>query len=704
MSERGGKQEPGTRVRRRDFLKLAGAAALSGIPAGARVAAAGRVVVVVDAGDAAAASGPVRRAAERLCTELAAKGATANVVTSVADAAGAGLVVVATGPQAELARGFKVSGGDLVAEGFRLAPGQVRLGSGRAPAVLVSAIDARGFVYGLLELAERVQFGGDEKGALGGLRIEHALEERPANETRSVGRYFCCELEDKPWYYDKEFWRGYLDTLVASRFNRFCLAFGLEYDFPRGVTDDYFHLPYPYLVDVPGYADVRVVQLKTADGQRLTTLGVVSAEERARNLAMLQFVAAETGARGLDFQLGIWTHAYAWTDSPESYHRIEGLTAETHAAYCRDALAMLLRECPEIKGLTLRVHGESGVPEGSYDFWRTLFEAVKGCGRKVELDMHAKGVNQTMIDLGLETGMPVKLGAKFSAEHQSLGYQQADIRALETRAEESAAAGPFSVSSGTRPFTRYGYADFLTRGAPYKLWWRLWPGTQRHLLSCDAEMAAAYGRAAHFCGAAGLDICEPLTFKGREGSGAAGGRCAYADETLTPAKDWQKFELFYRVWGRKLYDPEADGESWRRAMRAEFGRGWAAVEIALGNASRMLPLVTSAHLPSASNHAFWPEMYTNMPVVVGEEKSPYSDTPTPKCFGTVSPLDPQLFSTVVEHTHAMLAGWPNAKYSPIEVAQWLEDLAKGAEDALETARVKVTQPDAAEFRRVRRMC
>ena len=92
---------------------------------------------------------------------------------------------------------------------------------------------------------------------------------------------------------------------------------------------------------------------------------------------------------------------------------------------------MLLKECPEIEGLTLRVHGESGIPEGSYDFWKTLFEAIKGCGRTVEIDMHAKGVDQKMIDIANATGMPVKLGAKYSAEHQSLGYQQADIRALE---------------------------------------------------------------------------------------------------------------------------------------------------------------------------------------------------------------------------------------------------------------------------------
>ena len=77
---------------------------------------------------------------------------------------------------------------------------------------------------------------------------------------------FCSEIEDKPWYYDKDFWRGYLDVLAASRFNRFNFTLGLGYDFPRGVTGDYFHFPYPYLVEVPGY-DVRVVRLDKRGGR-----------------------------------------------------------------------------------------------------------------------------------------------------------------------------------------------------------------------------------------------------------------------------------------------------------------------------------------------------------------------------------------------------------------------------------------------------
>ena len=80
--------------------------------------------------------------------------------------------------------------------------------------------------------------------------------------------------------------------------------------------------------------------------------------------------------------------------------------------------------------------------------------------------MHAKGVDEKMIDIAVATGMPVKLGAKYSAEHQSLGYQQADIRALEIPKPGHAGEGPFSLSSGSRSFTRYGYADFLKGRQP----------------------------------------------------------------------------------------------------------------------------------------------------------------------------------------------------------------------------------------------
>lgn len=683
-----------TSLQRRDFLKLVGSATVCGLAQSAAAGTPGSVTVIIDSEGAAGSGEPVRSAASRLKNALAQKGIECKIVGSRDEAAGSAFLVVVASGGAKVVEAFGPGTALDRPESLRMAPGHL----GSVPATLISARDMRGFVYGLLELAERVEFSSDPMGAL---HVGQAVNEQPANEIRCVSRYFCSELEDKPWYYDREFWPRYLDTLVACRFNRFCVAYGLEYDFPRGVTDDYLHLPYPYLVEVPGYSQVKVMQLRTPEGKLLPSPVPLSVEERARNYDALKFIAAETSARGLQFQLGIWTHAYEWTDSPNAYHHIDGLTPDTHAEYCRDALAILLKECPQIQGLTMRVHGESGIPEGSYPFWKTLFEAISGAGRKIDVDMHAKGVNQTMIDIGLATRMRVTLGAKYSAEHQSLGYNQADIRALEIPSpNHHDDAKLFSLSGGSRLFTRYGYADFFEAGNPAKILYRLWPGTQRHLISADPEMAAAYGRTAHFCGALGIDLMEPLTFKGREGSGHTGGRCAYADASLNPKYDWEKYEHYYRIWGRKLYDPECDPEAVRRSLKGSFGQGATHLEIALANSSRILALITSAHLASASNHSFWPEIYQNMPIVLGSERSPYPDTPDPKCFGTVSPLDPQIFSTIVDHAQDLLEGRLNPKYSPIEVAQWLEKFTGDSDQSIARARSLAKNSNSAAFRRI----
>jgi hypothetical protein len=645
---------------RRTFVKLAGLAATAGLPDRAVAAGArGTVAIAADLRDSIVSSHPAAWGLGRLRTALAAKGVTAVMAPGAADH----LVTIASHAAAGV-------------EDVTISPGA---GTGET---LVCSGGARGLAYALVELAERVGAADD---AIAALRPAAPIAETPANRVRSVLRAFCSDVEDKPWFYDEAGWTGYLDLLAASRFNRLQFALGFGYDFPTGVTEDYFHFAYPYLVDVPGY-DVRVEPL--APG------------ERARNLAMLQFITRQAGLRGIDFQLGIWTHAYQWVDSPDAHHRIVGLTPETHAAYCRDALAMLLELCPDITGVTMRVHGESGIPEGHYDFWRTVFEAIAGCGRPFEIDMHAKGINQIMIDMAVATGKAVKVSPKYSAEHQGLGYHQADIRALEIPRPGEAESGTFSVSNGARRFTRYSYADLFRAGRRYDILFRRWPGTQRHTLNGDPAQAAAYGRTAHFCDAAGLEICEPLTFKGRDGSGHAGGRLAYINPALRPdGPDWAKFDYSYRLWGRTLYDPDADPEAWRRPLRTTFGAAAIPLEQAMAEASRVLMIFTTSHLPTASNRQSWYETYTNMPIVIGSEPPPYKDTPEPYCAATVSPLDPQLFCSAVDQADALLNDRPTPRYAPSEVAMWMEACATAAARALDRARGLVADANDPAFRR-----
>ena len=348
---------------RRTFLKLSAAAASITAAELAHAAPAGpRVRIVTDPASPLISGDPVQWAIRKLHEAFTARGV-------VISDSGATQAIVVAPVTSLLAKPFFGTSGVTQPETTALIPGHFSA----TPATLVTGVDARGLVYGLLELADRIRL---SDSPIGALHLAAPLIETTPNKVRSVARLFVSETEDKPWFYDRIFWTDYLDTLAAARFNRFNFSVGLGYDFPRGVTGDYLHFPYPYLVEVPGYPQVHVEP-------------ALQPGERQRNLETLQFIAAETARRSMDFQLGIWTHAYQWTDSPHSDHHIAGLTPQTHAAYCRDALAAVLKECPQITGLTLRIHGESGIPEGSYDFWQTLFEAVPAAGR-THRDRHAR--------------------------------------------------------------------------------------------------------------------------------------------------------------------------------------------------------------------------------------------------------------------------------------------------------------------------
>ena len=176
--------------------------------------------------------------------------------------------------------------------------------------------------------------------------------------------------------------------------------------------------------------------------------------------------------------------------------------------------ARCLQACPAIRGVTIRTHGESGVPEGEYELWRKIFDGAAQCGRRVEIDLHAKGMNQQMIDTALGTGLPVNISPKFWAEHMGLPYMQGAIRALEMPPHRSAPkTGFFALSTGSRSFMRYGYGDLLTEDRRYGVLHRIWPGTQRMLLWGDPEMAADYGRVSSFCGSQGVELFEPLVIQ-----------------------------------------------------------------------------------------------------------------------------------------------------------------------------------------------
>lgn len=583
------------------------------------------------------------------------------------------------------------------------------------------AADARGFAYGLLDLIDVTEADDDPLALLSKIRTG----DHPASvPVRGIQRNFANVDHDSAWFHDRQFWTDYLDWMALSRINRFHLTLGMQYNYSHDtVTDNYLCLVYPFLFDVDGFS--------------VRAAGVDAAEQQ-RNLESLRFIADETTRRGLHFQLGLWNHAYDY--GPESNERfpITGLNAENHADYSAAGLAKLLAECPGINGFTFRVHYEGGIPEDGHElFWDKVFTAASASGQQLEIDMHAKGVDQLLLDsLASKPGLRPVISGKYWAEHCGLPYHQASIRAREAARPTADGADLRGVTNYSRRFTRYGYGDFLAEDRRADFMFRIWPGTQRLLLWGDPELAAGFGRHSTFAGARGVDLCEPLFFKGRDDTAAYGARDPYdAPDLQLGIKDWTKYKYTYLLWGRLLHDPETDPKIWRRFLADAYGGAAGAVEGALSALSKLLPLVTVAHGASGSNNLYWPEMYANLPISARVHAGPpisqrkpdpraeklgisyaysvhideaargdalidYSadeeselidellihDTDDAKNWGGISPFDPTLFYAIDEYVDDLVNSRQDARYTPLEVAGWLEAFVRIGEQHLEPLR------------------
>jgi hypothetical protein len=91
-------------------------------------------------------------------------------------------------------------------------------------------------------------------------------------------------------------------------------------------------------------------------------------------------------------------------------------------------------------------------------------------------------------------------------------------------------------------------------------------------------------------------------------------------------------------------------------------------------------------------------MYHNFPIVEGGKL--FGDSKNP--MAASSSFDPQLFLGINEYVDHLLVGsaFAQHKYFPVEVAQWLEDLATAAASNLAIAKSRAPKPTDPAFRRL----
>ena len=479
---------------------------------------------------------------------------------------------------------------------------------------LVCGRDERGLTYALLEAARAVELAPPRADAFAA--IAPAVQS-PQLAWRSMQLFLCNRRLEEAWFYDDGFWEEYLGRLARCRYNNLSLTFGHQIA--------YLSPPYPFLLEVPGFPQVRPIGF--------------TAEERSRHLEMLVRVAGLTRGRGLHFTFGVWSqHAHDYGDP-----MVEGLTPEILAAYNAAGLARLLDSCPGIDGVQFRMNSESGVAEDRQaEYYEPQFRAVAGCGRPVRLDLRAKGLTDDTIRLARELVPETMVSTKHWCEHLGLPYPMPAIQRLDRN-----------------NYRRYGTWDLLRKPRSFPLIHRLWSaGSQRVLLWGDPEWVRRFARSCTF-GGDGFEVMAPLTNKGVRDEGPpwpVSTDPAFASPAAEHGRHW----MFHLLFGRLGYDPDSDPEVWRRELRHRFGGAAASVEELYRIGGRILPLLTVVLQHSASLWTFWPERYAGR----GLEEDARTE-----------PSDPTRFYGIDEYVGDALGGRLCGKWTPPQVAGHLRRIA-----------------------------
>jgi hypothetical protein len=528
---------------------------------------------------------------------------------------------------------------------------------------IAAGSDERGLAYVLYELAERVESCGEAV-----LLSKTEMSISPGLRVRGVDR-FISNSGDVVWWMNGDFWRDYLEMMLADRFNRLTVTVGFD--------TAYLSPPYPFFVKVPGYEGV--------------TISPSLQFNRAEYLKALRQIGTLCHEYGMEFSFAIWQQK-PWLGGLDNL--VRGLEdVDTLMEYCAEGIQELLKQCPEIDVIQYRVNHESGIGTqvSAENYWLRQIEALaasRDAGREVKLDLRAKGMTDRMTRHAKELGLDVTVSTKFCCEQAGLPYHLTQMRAEElTR--------PGNLNSERR----YSYADMLRKPRTHPLLYRLWNNGSTNLFTWgDPDYVRRFADSMRLGPAVGFEVMPPLSYKGGEESKKDTGWELFDDAQYQPER-WEddRYWLFYRLFGRIGYNLDSDAEAWVRPMQRRFGVASEFVMEAVVQASRIIPFLVSWHFPEHPQEWYWAELSTGAALFKENNYNKHFGRVT---YASTMPCDEGMFYSIDEYVRVEAEGAEDGRYTLPQVLAWMKAIAADAAAAMEKAE-RAGLPDTPEARGVR---
>lgn len=504
-------------------------------------------------------------------------------------------------------------------------PESFRIERGGRNTILIRGGDLRGLLYGLLEAAEQVRL----------TRKITPVQFRAAMPIRGVRLFVHSEAVERE--HTREYWLAFIRMLARQRFNRLNLVFAHQTAFLAP--------PYPFWVEAPGFPGIRARNL--------------SAEQRERNLELLRYISQTAADHGVDFTLGIWEHNV----QPGMQPSVDGLTAENIGPYSYAALKAVLQACPAIRGVQMRTNSESGIPAPQQlEFYRDwVFRAIREAGRLVHLEVRGWLMQKGMLEAALQAGVPLRISSKYWAEDIGRPYPPAEtwpnysfLNFLERWPQPAA-------EPETRPLPMLNlFPKPARRARPYDFFWELWGlGSHRLFVWGDPVFVRRAVRTFTLSDSQGFEIDPPLAQRGFGNTEAFGIFTPAAKDRVFWTHDFERYWMFYLLWGRLSFDPETNERVWMSELRRRFGEASSEVARAYSRASQILNEIVTVHLADP-NMYIWPEINP------GGLIEAYKD---------VRPSDWAYVATVEEAVRNRVEKRASAKQTPVESAARLHAMA-----------------------------
>ena len=409
--------------------------------------------------------------------------------------------------------------------------------------IKITGGDERGLIYGCLSLAEEIRNGVTLKDC-------KAKNEKPFLPFRTI-KYdmpwdtyrhsYALELHD-PTCRDTSYWKAFLDMMAENRFNTLTL-WNLH--------------PYTFFIKPTNFPEASPWNDKEMkEWQTLFHSIIDMAVERAIETYIIPFNIFVTPefAKAHNVAMDNLTHEYF----------VNGDTSEIIKRYTKECVTQMLEEYPGLTGMGLTLgEGMGGMTPQQREDWmkETIIEGMRLAKRKSKL-IHRIPFSSTTGSLGITSIETEKLTRQGIEKEAAIGFTDGPIWAdLKFNWSHAHSTTKLIKVHGGKLYDTY----FKPTPTAYKIVWT----ARNEDFFCLRWGVPSFVRA-HIL----------------ENSKSYSGGYIIGSETYIPAKDyftkdsldlsWKyAFErqwLFYKIWGRLLYNPKTTDEVFKNEFLRRYGK------------------------------------------------------------------------------------------------------------------------------------